>query len=49
MYAHFLLNLLSELKKIDKMGGLSRILSFFTTYLIDSIIQEHQSKILFIT
>ena len=31
MNAHVLLNLLNELGKIDKMRGLSSILSFFAT------------------
>ena len=52
MSAHVLLNLLNELRKRDKMRGLPSILSlkceacrafylFFTTSLINSIIQEH--------
>ena len=43
MSAHFLLNLLNELGKRDKMRGLPSILSlFFATSLINSIIQEHE-------
>ena len=43
MSAHVLLNLLNELWKIDKMRGLLSILPlFFTTSLINSIIQEHE-------
>ena len=42
MSAHVLLNLLNELRKRDKMRG------FFATSLINSIIQEHEYKILFI-
>ena len=41
MSAHVLLNLLNELRKRDKMRGL--------TSLINSIIQEHKCKIPFIT
>ena len=32
MSAHVLLNLLSELGKIDKMGGMTSILSFYLSY-----------------
>ena len=42
MSAHVLLNLLNELGKRDKMRGLPRILSLFSTSLINSIIQEHE-------
>ena len=43
MSAHVLLNLLSKLRKRDKMQGLSSIfISFFATNSIDSIIQEHE-------
>ena len=42
MRAHFLLNLLNELRKIDKMPGLPSILSLFATSLINSIIQKHE-------
>ena len=49
MSVYILLNLLSELGKTDKMRGLPSILSFFATSLINSIIQEHKCKILFIT
>ena len=51
MSAHVLLNLLNELEKKDKMRGLSSIFFFFfffATSLIDSIIQEHECKIIFI-
>ena len=49
MSAHVLLNLLNKLRKRDKMRGLPSILSFFfATSLINSIIQEHKCKILFI-
>ena len=40
MSAHVLVNLLNELRKHDKMRGLPRILSFFATSLINSIIQS---------
>ena len=49
MSDHVLLNLLKELRKMGNMRGLSSILSFFATSLINSIIQEHVCKILFIT
>ena len=42
MSAHVLLNLLNQLGKIDKMLGLSSILSLFATSLMNSIIQEHE-------
>ena len=42
MSAHVLLNLLNELRERDKMQGLPRILSLFTTRLINSIKQEHE-------
>ena len=42
MSAHFLLNLLNELRKRDKMRGLPSILSLFRNELINSIIQEHE-------
>ena len=42
MSVHVLLNLLKELEKRDKMGGLLSILSLFATSLIKSIIQEHE-------
>ena len=45
--AHVLLNLLNELRKRDKMRGLPSILSLFPTSLSNSIIQEHECKILF--
>ena len=40
MSAHVLLNILNELRKRDKMQGLSSIMSFSITSLINSIIQE---------
>ena len=48
MSAHVLLNLLNELRKRDKLQRLPSILSLFATRLINSIIQEHKCKILFI-
>ena len=48
MRAYVLLNLLNELGKRDKMGGLPSILSLFCN-LINSIIQEHECWILLIT
>ena len=48
MSAHVLLNLLHELRKSDKMRGLPSIYHFLATNLINSIIQEHECKILFI-
>ena len=42
MSAHVLLNLLNELERRDKMGGLPSIYPFFTSSLINSIIQEHE-------
>ena len=47
MSAHVLLNLLNELGKRDKMQGLPGILSLFRNE-FNSIIQEHECKILFI-
>ena len=47
MSDHVLLNLLKELVKSDKMRGLA-FNRLFTTSLINSIIQEHKCKILFI-
>ena len=50
MSAHVLLNLLNKLRKRDKMQGLPSILSLFRNKsLINSIIQEHECYILFIT
>ena len=50
MNAHVLLNLSNELRKVDKMRGLPSILSlFFATSLTNSIIQEHECNVLFIT
>ena len=48
MSAHVLLNLLNELGKRDKMRGLPSIYLVFATSLINSIIQEHECKTLFI-
>ena len=42
MSAHVLLNLLNELRKSDKMQGLLSIYYFYTTSLINSIIQEYE-------
>ena len=47
MSAHALLKLLNELRKKDKMRSFAFYL-FFATSLINSIIQEHECKILFI-
>ena len=48
MSAHVLLNLLNGLRKRDKMQGLLGILSLFQNeFKINSIIQEHECKILF--
>ena len=50
MSAHVLLNLLNNLEKSDKMRGMSSFLYFFfAKSLINSIIQEHECRILFIT
>ena len=48
MSAHVLLNLLNELGKRDKCEACQAFYLFFTTSLINSIIQEHKCKILFI-
>ena len=48
MSAHVLLNLLNELGKMIRCEALPSILSFSPTSLINSIIQEHECKILFI-
>ena len=42
MSVHFLLSLVSELGKRDKMRDLPGILSLFATSLINSTIQEHE-------
>ena len=43
MSAHVLLNLLNELEKRDKMGGMQSILlHLFATSLINSIVQEQE-------
>ena len=49
MTAHVLLNLLNELEKRDKMRGLPSILSLFRNELNNSIIQEDECQILFIS
>ena len=49
MSAPILLNLLNKLRKSDKMRGLSSNLTLFATNLLNSIIQEHECWILFIT
>ena len=48
MSAHVLLNLLNELEKRDKIRGLPSNLSLFRTRLLNSVMQEHECKILFI-
>ena len=48
MSAHCLFNLLNELGKMNEMQGLPSILSLFAS-LMNSIIQGHESWILFIT
>ena len=42
MNAHVLLNLLNELRKTDKLGGLPCIFYLFGKELINSIIHEHE-------
>ena len=42
MCFHVKLNLLNEFRKLDKMRGLSSILSLFAAGLIISLIQEHE-------
>ena len=42
MSAHVLLNLLSELRKRDKMQGLPSSLSLFATSSINSILHDHK-------
>ena len=42
MSAHVLLNLLNELRKRDKMGGLLSILYLFRNKFNKTIIQEHE-------
>ena len=49
MSAHVLLNLLNKFRKRDKMLGLPSILSLFPMSLINSIIQEHSCKIIFLS
>ena len=49
MSDHVLLNLLSELGKRDNCEACRAFYLFFATSLINSIIQKHESKILFIT
>ena len=48
MSDHVLLNLLSEFGKKIRCEGLPSILSVFPKELINSVIQEHECKILFI-
>ena len=48
MCAHVLLNLLNELGKEIKCKACQAFYLFFTTSLINSIIHEHECKILFI-
>ena len=42
MSAHVLLNLLNELRNRDKMRACQAFYLFFTTRLINSIIQKHE-------
>ena len=49
MNAHVLLNLLNELGKMMKCDACRAFYYFFATSLINSIIQEQECKILFIT
>ena len=49
MSTHVLLNLLNELRKSDKLRDLPSILSLFATSLINSVMQERESLIQFIT
>ena len=49
MSAHVLLNLLNELGKRDKMPASLAFYRFFATSFINSILQEHECWILFIT
>ena len=49
MSAHVLLNLLNELGKVIKCESCQAIYHVFATSLINSIIQEHECSILFIT
>ena len=49
MSTHDLLNLIKELRKRDKIPGLQSILSLFAMSFINSITQEHEYKIPFIT
>ena len=48
MSAHVLSNLLNELGKKIRCEALPSILSVFPTSLINSVIQEHECKVLFI-
>ena len=48
MSAHVLLNLLNDLEKKIRCEALPSILSVFPTELINSMMQEHECKILFI-
>ena len=49
MSAYFLLNLLDEMRKRDKMPGFPSILSLFCNKFNNSIIQKQECLILFIT
>ena len=49
MSAHFLLNLSNELEKREKCDACRVFDLFFPMNLNNSIIQEHECKILFIT
>ena len=44
MSAHLLLNLINKLRKRDKMEACRAFYLFFTTSLIDSIIQRHRHE-----
>ena len=46
--AHVILNLLNKLGKVIKCEACRAFYCFFSTSLINSIIQEHECKILFI-
>ena len=49
MSVHVLLNLFNELRKIVKWETCLEFYRFIATSLIDSIIQDHECKIIFIT
>ena len=48
MSAHVLLNVLNDLGKKIRCKAMPSMLSVFPTSLINSVIQEHECKILFI-